>query len=149
MIRLKEVTIDGSTYTMPEALCERCHHVWVLSTGRKPRYCPRCRSGQWNVGDGLIREEVKRRIFLWFSSLDIDILIEEADTEQVLERDHHRCIACGVEYVKYQPKGLYWEKSNLEVHHIDGNKLNNMGVNKVTLCMVCHGIVGDKTHKED
>jgi len=59
----------------------------------------------------------------------------------VLERDNHTCQKCG-------------SKTNLVVHHIDGDDNNNIFNNLITLCNTCHlnlhrpknhnGIIGKK-----
>jgi len=28
--------------------CNRCHHVWVARSKRKPLTCPKCRSAYWD-----------------------------------------------------------------------------------------------------
>ena len=46
----------------------------------------------------------------------------------ILMRDKHQCQRCGA-------------KANLQVHHVDGNKLHNKLENLITLCGRCHNIV--------
>lgn len=46
---------------------------------------------------------------------------------KIRERDGNRCRWCGV------------EEKGLQVHHIDGDKKNNLGINLITLCVRCHG----------
>ena len=74
----------------------------------------------------------------------------------VLQRDKHRCRACGRleklihKVTKYpnipradglqQPYEYHWTKSNLEVHHIISRKMGGTDhpTNLITLCLKCH-----------
>lgn len=150
MIRPKEVLIDGIAYVIPEAMCEQCGYLWMLR-GNKPRSCPKCRSNRWTVKGVLTKKEVLCRIYKWLGSMDIDYLISvKLSRKEVLERDQYVCVACGENYAKVRTNNWsHREQSNLDVHHIDGDVANNLGINQVSLCKVCHGIIRDKTKKED
>ncbi len=52
--------------------------------------------------------------------------------EKIRARDNWHCRGCGVPQEEF-------EKA-LDVHHIDGDRLNNDPENLITLCRKCHGI---------
>ncbi len=54
--------------------------------------------------------------------------------EFIRERDNYTCVECEI-----SQKEL---RKTLDVHHIDGNKFNNMLNNLITLCRECHIKVG-------
>lgn len=58
----------------------------------------------------------------------------------IIERDDHRCVTCGQpEIIKaYTRQGQPAERTNLQVHHIDGDRSNNKPENLVTMCQSCH-----------
>ncbi|AAL81024.1 HNH endonuclease [Pyrococcus furiosus DSM 3638] len=73
-----------------------------------------------------IQEKVRDAIM---KEIEEEIEKEQASTPEhlrkvVLERNNYRCSVCGYGY--------------LEVHHVDGNILNNTLDNLVTLCRRCH-----------
>ena len=54
---------------------------------------------------------------------------------QVLERDNHTCVSCGMNEQAHIKKWGY----RISVDHIDGNRNNNILENLQTLCLSCHG----------
>ena len=50
--------------------------------------------------------------------------------EQIRKRDNYQCQLCGV-------PGEECER-NLDIHHIDENKKNNLPENLISLCLICH-----------
>lgn len=49
------------------------------------------------------------------------------------------CEKCGVNHPPLMDKREYWKRlDRLQVHHKDGNFLNNKKDNLVTLCLKCH-----------
>lgn len=68
--------------------------------------------------EGIIMEEIEKEIEKERTSTP------EHLRKVVLEMNNYRCSACGYGY--------------LEVHHVDGNPLNNTLDNLVTLCRRCH-----------
>ena len=57
-----------------------------------------------------------------------------AARKQALDRDGHRCTSC------FAPESI----AKLEVHHIDGNWMNNRLENLATLCEDCHADLRSK-----
>lgn len=58
------------------------------------------------------------------------------DTWEILFRDNFTCQECG--YSSTPNLYAFCIFGGLEVHHIDGNRDNNLQSNKITLCRECH-----------
>lgn len=76
----------------------------------------------------------------------------------ILKRDNYKCTRCGVkhrayvlvdssnnytlidkdEYIDYRQYGAKTYRIFLQVHHIDGNRNNNIDTNLISVCVNCH-----------
>ncbi len=65
----------------------------------------------------------------------------------IFERDKDACVVCsaGFEPIKYIRDGTPAQRSNLIVHHLDENTVNNRVENLILLCYSCHTV----HHKSD
>ena len=55
--------------------------------------------------------------------------------EEILSRDNHRCVKCGMSDVNHK---LKWGRP-ITIDHIDKDRSNNSPGNLQTLCLTCHG----------
>jgi len=144
MIKPKIVSIDGVDYTIAEATCNQCNYVWLLRN-TKPPSCPKCRSMHWDQINHPSYEFVIARVMSRISKLDsLDV---EMTNGEIRNRDLHTCQACG--HVDTHFRITYEEtrtKTDLDVHHIDGNHDNNSNCNQILLCQECHGILKERLH---
>lgn len=70
----------------------------------------------------------------WKGGLSFEKYSSEFKTtlrKQIRERDNYTCRECGITEKQC--------KRNLDVHHIDFNKKNNLPENLISLCKRCHG----------
>lgn len=60
----------------------------------------------------------------------------------ILERDGCRCVACKVpeKVLIYTRCGKEAERTNMRIHHIDENVMDNRPENLVALCRTCHAV---------
>lgn len=64
--------------------------------------------------------------------------------QKVIERDAYKCQICWM--TEKEHKELF--KCSLNVHHLDGNKKNNLLKNLMTLCIQCHSSIHRNKKKQ-
>ena len=60
------------------------------------------------------------------------VLLTKEHRKKIIERDLNLCRLCGLDLDIFKPKKC------THIHHIDGNRENNLDENLVTLCVRCH-----------
>ncbi len=41
-------TLNPMTIKLPHCQCNRCKHIWVPRTDKRPKFCPICHSPYWD-----------------------------------------------------------------------------------------------------
>jgi len=114
---------DGRT--LKEYKCKECNNIIHYYTATKGTgLCPACsRKGKRNF-----------RYIDGRASKIYPIEFNNILRLKILSRDKYRCTKCGMTNRKH--KSIF--NRNLEIHHKDSDKNNNLTKNLITLCKFCH-----------
>lgn len=127
----RRVINDKETFNRGSAkkgICKNCGKEFILYQGTNGIYC--CKECQMEYQ---YREWVKK----WKNGEEDGLVggyaISKRIRRYLLEKNNGCCEKCG-----YNTQNPYTGKSILQIHHIDGNCLNNREENLQLLCPNCH-----------
>jgi len=86
-----------------------------------------------------LKEYNRKRIETLMATQPMENWSQDVRRKYLLEQTNHSCSICG--YNKVSPVN---NKPPLEIHHIDGNKKNNVKENLMVVCLNCHFMVDEK-----
>jgi predicted amidophosphoribosyltransferase len=147
MITKNTIILKGEEYHLPVATCDLCQNSWAIRHSTLPVKCPKCGSHSWDsVSHDIVGKEclsLWKVVTTYLLSLPTENRIKIQNRKEVLERDKFTCHGCGARYEFIgQLTGQF-----LHIHHMDKDRSNNIGINLITLCTMCHKALDSKSER--
>lgn len=111
------------------AICHYCGNEFIAYPSSYNIYCSR---------DCAAKAKKQNSIIKWKQGLfdgTVGFTCADYVKEYMLEKAGHKCEKCGWGIVN-----VYTHKVPLQIHHVDGNSLNNKEENLQVLCPNCHSL---------